>query len=31
MGSLFQKDILLTSDIYNGEGTLVRFIRRDSA
>ncbi|KAL5670116.1 hypothetical protein ACJX0J_022337, partial [Zea mays] len=23
MGSLFQKDILLTSDIYNGEGTLL--------
>jgi hypothetical protein len=31
MGSLFQKDRLLFGDIYNVEGTLVRFIRQDRA
>lgn len=30
LGSLLQKDRLLTGDIYNVEGTLIRFIRQDS-
>jgi hypothetical protein len=31
LGSLLQKDRLLTGDIYNVEGTLIRFIRQDIA